>query len=77
MTLPGLKFGEVRSPRARHRQSATVAALSAALLAQPQLGQAKTDVFATFRDDATAIGVIASLGIPLGRYVINTKAYLN
>lgn len=77
MALLCIEPSEVRKRLAMRRRSAAVAALSVALLAQPQLGQAKTDVFATFRDDATAIGVIASLLVPPGRYVINAKASLN
>lgn len=77
MALLGIEPSEVRKRLAMRRRSAAVAALSVALLAQPQLGQAKTDVFATFRDDATAIGVIVSLQVPSGRYVINAKASLN
>jgi len=77
LALLGVGCGETRSPQAGGRRAAVAAALVVALCAQPRLGQAATDVFATFRNNATAIGAVVSLFVPPGRYVINAKAFLN
>jgi hypothetical protein len=50
--------------------------VAAALLAAPQPGRAGTDAYGTFIDQTIVNGVIASLVVPPGAYVVSAKLNL-
>lgn len=72
----GAAFGKTSRSRRLRAQTAAMAALSAALLAAPQLGRAVTGAYGTFIDQTIVDGVIATLVVPPGAYVVSAKLNL-